>query len=105
MFAVINAGGKQYKVEKNNIIRIEKLEGEKGSKISFDASLIANGKTVNFDGDSLKKSAVSGEIIDHIRDDKVIVFKKKRRQNYRRKYGHRQDLTVVKITDIKEGKY
>lgn len=98
MFAVIKTGGKQYKVQKDSVIVIEKLAGQSGDKVSFDDVLMANGKvgTPNVDG-----ASVAGEIIKQTRGEKVIVFKKIRRHGYRRKKGHKQALTVVKITDIK----
>lgn len=98
MFAVIKTGGKQYKVQKDSVIVIEKLAGQAGDKVSFDDVLMANGKvgTPNVDG-----ACVAGEIVKQTRGEKVIVFKKIRRHGYRRKKGHKQALTVVKITDIK----
>ena len=82
MYAVIKTGGKQYKVASNDVIKIEKIAGEAGSEKIF------NGATVK------------GTIVKQAKDAKVIVFKKKRRQNYRRKNGHRQNITIVKITDL-----
>lgn len=102
MFAVIKTGGKQYKVAKDDIIIVEKLDAEAGKKVSFDDVLLA-GK----DGDVkvgeplLKGVKVEGEILEQRKAAKVLVFKKKRRQTYRRKRGHRQNETVVKITSIK----
>lgn len=90
MFAVVKTGGKQYRVAKGDTITIEKLVGKAGDKIALDALMTgtkAGGK-------------VEAEIVTQTRGDKVIIFKKKRRQNYRRKNGHRQDLTTVKITSI-----
>ena len=98
MFAVIKTGGKQYKVQKDSVIVIEKLAGQAGDKVSFDDVLMANGKvgTPNVEG-----ASVAGEIVKQTRGEKVIVFKKIRRHGYRLKKGHKQSLTVVKITDIK----
>lgn len=96
MFAVIKTGGKQYKVSKGDVIKVEKLDADK--KVSFDEVLMVDDKI----GTPFVKGAkVEGEIIDNIRDKKVLIFKKIRRHNYRRKKGHKQHLTVVKITDIK----
>lgn len=102
MFAVIKTGGKQYKVAKDSIINIEKIEGELGSKIEFDQILmLGDSVKASFIGTPLVKGAkVTAEITDQIKDDKVIIFKKKRRQNYRRKKGHRQELTKLRILDI-----
>ena len=102
MFAVIKTGGKQYKVAKDDIIIVEKLDAETGKKVSFDDVLLA-GK----DGDIkvgeplLKGAKVEAEVLEQRKAAKVLVFKKKRRQTYRRKRGHRQNETVVKITSIK----
>ncbi|PHQ59804.1 MAG: 50S ribosomal protein L21 [Robiginitomaculum sp.] len=102
MFAVIKTGGKQYKVAKDDIIVIEKLDAEAGKKITFDDVLMCGeGSDVAVGAPSIKGASVSGEVIEQRKGDKVLVFKKKRRQNYRRKKGHRQNETVVKITAIK----
>jgi large subunit ribosomal protein L21 len=97
MFAVIKTGGKQYRVVSGDVIKVEKLEGEAGATIALDQVLML-GDTI---GTPLVAGAtVSAEVIAQDRGPKVIIFKKKRRQNYRRKNGHRQDLTVLRITDI-----
>jgi large subunit ribosomal protein L21 len=102
MFAIIRTGGKQYKVSKDTHLKVEKLTAEKGSKIELDQILMVSSEGKTSIGEPLVSGAkVTAEIVDHIRDDKVIVFKKKRRANYRRTKGHRQDLTVIRITDIK----
>ena len=102
MFAVIQTGGKQYKVAKNSVIKIEKVEGIPGSKIEFDQVLMLGELTkASFIGTPMVKGAsVTAEIMNQVRDSKILVFKKKRRQNYRRKAGHRQELTEIKILDI-----
>ena len=98
MFAVIKTGGKQYKVAKDDVIVIERVAGEEGAKINFAEVLMVGDKvgTPLVDG-----AAVEGEIVKQSRGEKVIVFKKRRRQGYKRKNGHKQELSVVKITDIK----
>lgn len=96
MFAVIKTGGKQYKVSKGDVIKVEKLDADK--KVSFDEVLMVDDKIGT---PFVKGVKVEGEVIDNIRDKKVLIFKKIRRHNYRRKKGHKQHLTVVKITDIK----
>ena len=103
MFAVIKTGGKQYKVSPNRVIRIEKIAGEAGAKIEFNEVLMmGEAAKASFIGTPIVKGAmVTAEIIAQMRDEKIIVFKKKRRQNYRRKRGHRQDLTLIQITGIK----
>ena len=97
MYAVIKTGGKQYKVASGDVIKVEKLPGDEGSEIVFNEVLAL--------GDNVGKPFVAGAsvkatILKQAKADKVIVFKKKRRQNYRRKNGHRQQITLVKITDI-----
>ena len=97
MFAVVRTGGKQYRVAAGDKIVVEKLDGEAGSSISFSDILLAG------DGSELKSVEgllVSAEIIAQAKADKVIIFKKKRRHNYRRKNGHRQQHTILKITAI-----
>ena len=96
MYAVIKTGGKQYKVASNDVIKIEKIAGEAGSEIIFN-EVLAMGETV---GTPLVAGATVKGTIKQAKDAKVIVFKKKRRQNYRRKNGHRQNITIVKITDL-----
>ncbi len=102
MFAVIKTGGKQYKVAKDDIIIVEKLDAEAGKKVSFDTVLMCGTDAdVKIGAPSVDGAKVSGEVLEQRKADKVLVFKKKRRQNYRRKKGHRQQETVVKITAIK----
>ena len=101
MFAVIKTGGKQYKVTKDDIIIVEKLEAETGNKVSFDHVLItSNDGAVKVGEPTVKGASVEAEVIEQRKAAKVLVFKKKRRQTYRRKRGHRQNETVVKITSI-----
>ena len=100
MFAIIKTGGKQYKVAKDEIIIVEKLDGDVGSTYSFDEVLMVDDNV----GNPLVKGAkVTGEIMAQKKDDKVLVFKKRRRQNYRRLTGHRQLISIVKIKDIVAG--
>ncbi len=102
MFAVIKTGGKQYKVAKDDILVVEKLEAETGKKVVFDNVLMAGSDAdVKVGSPTLKGAEVSAEVLEQRKGKKVIVFKKKRRQTYRRKKGHRQNETVVKITGIK----
>ena len=96
MFAVIRTGGKQYKVTNGDTIAVEKLDGAQGDKIEIKDILMLDTKL----GSALKSAKVVAEIVRQFRDDKVTIFKKRRRHNYRRKKGHRQYLTEIKITDI-----
>src|SRR3546814_7159979 len=101
MFAVIKTGGKQYKVAKDDVIVIEKLKGEAGEVIAFESVLmVGEGAETKAGTPFVEGVCVAGEVVEQARGDKILVFKKKRRQNYRRTSGHRQDLTVVRITDI-----
>ena len=98
MFAVIRTGGKQYKVASGDVIAVEKLTGTQGDKVEISDVLMVDQKV----GSPLLAGAkVVAEIVKQFRDDKVTIFKKRRRHNYRRKKGHRQYLTEIKITDIK----
>ena len=102
MFAVIKTGGKQYKVAENDVLRIEKTEGEEGSKLKLaEVLMVFDGKKTTVGSPLVKGAEVEAEIISQERDPKIIVFKKKRRQNYRRKKGHRQHVTVLRIKKIK----
>ena len=97
MFAVIKTGGKQYRVVPGDVIKVERLEAEAGATIALDEVLMLGDKI----GTPLISGAtVSAEVVAQDRGPKIIVFKKKRRQNYRRKNGHRQDITVLRIKDI-----
>ncbi len=97
MFAVIETGGKQYKVAKNDVILVEKMAAQAGESVSLDQVLMVGDK---IGAPLVAGASVAATVIEQIRGDKVIIFKKKRRQNYRRKKGHRQYLTVLRITDI-----
>jgi|HubBroStandDraft_1064217.scaffolds.fasta_scaffold00418_27 large subunit ribosomal protein L21 len=101
MFAVIRTGGKQYKVAKNDVIFVEKLPAEAGASIDLDDVLMFGDEDGTTAGTpELGGVHVTATVLEQKRDDKIIVFKKKRRHNYRRKNGHRQYLTVLRITDI-----
>ncbi|MEE2998865.1 MAG: 50S ribosomal protein L21 [Pseudomonadota bacterium] len=102
MYAVIKTGGKQYKVSPGDVIVVEKLLGETGAKIKLNEVLIIGeeGKDPEVGLPMVSNAAVNCEVMDQSRADKVIVFKKKRRQGYKRKKGHRQDQTVLRVLDI-----
>ena len=104
MLAVFKTGGKQYSVKAGQILKVEKLEGEKGDSVSFKDVLAISESTQNTIGSPLVEGAVvEAKILDQIRDKKIIVFKKRKRQNYRSTQGHRQYLTVLKIETISMG--
>lgn len=102
MFAIIKTGGKQYRVSKGSLLRVEKLEGEAGNTVTLDQVLvIGEGSSLTVGEPLVKGATVVAEIVNQIRDKKVLIFKKARRHNYRRKNGHRQELSILKIKEIK----
>lgn len=101
MFAVIKTGGKQYRVTGGQEITVEKLAGDTGAKLEFaEVLMIGDGDKINVGAPMIKGAKVIGEVVEHNRAAKVTAYKKKPRNTYRRKLGHRQHQTVVKITDI-----
>ena len=103
MFAVIRTGGKQYKVAKDDLVSIEKLEGEAGSAVTFGEVLMVGGDAVKTGLPLVSGASVTAEIVEQGKGEKVIAFKKRRRKDSRKKRGHRQCFTKVKITDIHAG--
>ncbi len=102
MYAVIKTGGKQYRVQEGDILRIEKLDAEKGNEITFDDVLmIGEGADIKA-GSEAASASVTGTVTDAGRGQKIVVFKKRRRKNYRLTQGHRQSFTSVRIESIKE---
>ena len=100
-YAVLKSGGKQYKVSAGDVILVEKILGESGSQITFeDIVMMGEGAQIHIEEAELKTASVTGEVIEQTRGPKLIIFKKKRRQNYRRKKGHKQDLTAIRIKSI-----
>jgi len=101
MFAVLKTGGKQYKVAKNDIIEIERLPGEAGAQVVFDQILmVGDGAGATAGAPLIAGASVAGTLLEQAKGDKVIVFKKRRRHNYRRRNGHRQQHTILKIVSI-----
>ena len=101
MYAIIHTGGKQYRVAKNDVIQVEKLLGAAGETIDFgEVLMLGDGAEATVGAPLVDGALVRATILEQARGPKIIVFKKKRRKNYRRKKGHRQDLTVLRITDI-----
>jgi|SRR5579872_5273333 len=104
MFAVIRTGGKQYKVATDDLITVEKLDGEPGATLQLaEVLMVGDGDSVSTGTPLLDGALVSATLVEHRRADKILVFKKKRRHNYRRKKGHRQHQTVLRITEIRAG--
>ena len=100
-YAVIRTGGKQYRVAPGDLVRIERLEGDVGSAVEFAEVLLASADDAVRIGTPLVSGArVRGTIVAQGRDKKILVFKKKRRKNYRRRRGHRQSITTVRVTEI-----
>ena len=104
MFAVIRTGGKQYKVAPGEVIAVEKLDGEPGATVELgEVLMIGDGADVSTGAPLVAGASVSAELVEQTRAAKIIVFKKKRRHNYRRKNGHRQHQTLLRITGINAG--
>lgn len=104
MYAVVKTGGKQYRVAPEDVIRVEKLEGEAGDTVALETVLmLGEGAEITLGEPTIDGASVAAEIVEQGRGDKIIVFKKRRRQNYRRKKGHRQHLTTLRITEILTG--
>ena len=103
MFAIIETGGKQYKVQKDDILAVEKLSAKGGDKIQFNSVLLTGGKEVKVGNPLIKDAGVQATVIDQIKDKKVVSFVKRRRKSSSKsKKGHRQQITLVKITEILE---
>jgi large subunit ribosomal protein L21 len=101
MYAVVATGGKQYKVQEGEVLRVEKLDGEVGQTVAFDQVLmVSNGETVRVGCPVLESIAVSGHIVEQGKAKKILVFKYKRRKRYRRTRGHRQQFTAIQIDRI-----
>ena len=100
MFAVIKTGGKQYRVAAEDVIRIDKVKGDPGEIIEFGEVLVVSGDNVSLGTPTIAGASVAAEVIEQGRGPKIIAFKKRRRKNSRRKRGHRQDFTLVRVTEI-----
>jgi len=104
MYAVIRTGGKQYKVAANDVIRVERLAGEAGETVRLaEVLMVGEGEQATVGSPLVAGASVAATLVEHVQDDKVLIFKKKRRHNYRRKRGHRQGLSVLKVTEIVTG--
>jgi large subunit ribosomal protein L21 len=103
MFAVIRTGGKQYRVAAEDVIRIDRVNGQPGEIVEFGEVLVVGGDTPQLGTPTIAGATVAGEVLQHTRGDKVIAFKKRRRKNSRRKRGYRHEFSVVRITEILTG--
>ncbi len=101
MYAVVKTGGKQYRVSKDDKILVERLEGEAGASIQLDnVMMVVDGESVTVGTPQIAGASVAAEVVEQTRGPKIIIFRRKRRKNHRRTQGHRQDLTLLKITGI-----
>jgi len=100
MFAVIKTGGKQYRVAAEDVIRVDRVNGQPGEIVEFGEVLVVGGDTPQIGAPTVSGATVAGEVLQHTRGDKVIAFKKRRRKNSRRKRGYRHEFSVIRITEI-----
>ena len=100
MFAVIKAGGKQYRVAEDQVLKVEGIKGEPGTIVQIGDVIMLGGDTPQIGSPMVAGASVAAEILDHVRGSKVIAFKKRRRKNSRRKRGHRQDFVLIRISEI-----
>ncbi len=101
MYAIVKTGGKQYKVTEGDLVEVEKVDGAPGTQIALPALLLVDGTEVTTDADALAKATVTGEIVEHTKGPKIRIHKFKNKTGYHKRQGHRQKLTVVKVTGIK----
>ena len=100
-YAVIETGGKQYRVQANDTLRVERLDSDAGEKVQLAPVLaVSDGKTLQIGTPAVESAVVTSTVVEHIRGKKVVSYKQKRRKGYSRKQGHRQELTVIKIESI-----
>jgi large subunit ribosomal protein L21 len=104
VYAIVRAGGRQEKVAVGDVVVVNRVAGEPGSDLALPAVLLVDGAAVTSDPSALAKVTVTAQIVEHHRGPKIDILKYKNKTGYRRRQGHRQDLTAVKITDIKAGK-
>ncbi len=101
MYAIIQTGGKQYKVSENDVVKVEKLDAQVGDKVALDVVMLVNDNEVVCGNPLVQGKTVEAEVVEQGKEDKVVVFKYKAKKNYRRKQGHRQPYTALKIVTIK----
>ena len=103
-YAIVKTGGKQYKVAVGDVVKVEKLDGEPGAKISLPVTLVVDGAKVTSDAKDLEKVAVAAEVLEHTKGPKIRIHKFKNKTGYHKRQGHRQKLTQVRVTAIENGK-
>lgn len=101
MYAIVETGGKQYKVSANDVVKVEKLEANVGDKVNLNVLMLVDGETVVNGNPYVKNAEVVAEVVEHGKGEKIVVFKYKAKKNYRRKQGHRQPYTALKIVSVK----
>jgi large subunit ribosomal protein L21 len=104
VYAIFETGGKQYKASKGDIVYVEKLDAEPGKLVSFDALVVADGDDIKIGTPIVEGAKVRAKIVEHGKENKVVIFKYKAKRNYRKKQGHRQPFTKIRITSIGVGK-
>lgn len=100
-YAIVKTGGKQYKVAVGDVLKVEKIESEPGASVSLPVALLVDGAKVTTEADKLAKVSVTGEILEHTKGPKIRIHKFKNKTGYHKRQGHRQPLTVLKVTGIK----
>lgn len=101
MYAIVTTGGKQYKVSQNDVITVEKLDAKVGDEVKLDVMMLVDGDKVTNGNPLVKGAEVIAEVLEQGKEDKIVVFKYKAKKNYRRKQGHRQPFTALKIVSVK----
>ena len=100
-YAIVKTGGKQYKVAVGDLVKVEKIDGEVGSSVSLPVALVVDGANLTTDAAALEKISVTGEVVDQVKGPKIRIHKFKNKTGYHKRQGHRQNLTVLKVTGIK----
>ena len=100
MYAIVKTGGKQYKVAVGDLVKVEKLEAAQGATVELPVALVVDGADLTTDTAALAKASVSGEVVEHVRGPKIRIHKYKNKTGYQKRQGHRQPLTVLKVTGI-----
>ncbi|WP_019203624.1 50S ribosomal protein L21 [Tsukamurella sp. 1534] len=99
-YAIVKTGGKQYKVAVGDLVKVEKIDGEPGSSVELPVALVVDGADLTTDSAALEKRSVTGEVVEHVKGPKIRIHKYKNKTGYHKRQGHRQNLTVLKVTAI-----